>query len=253
MKHLSATPPSPPSKRARRSRTPRPVVLRALAKDPAERYQSAEEMDADLARVAAALTCRAETEEAATMVLRGRGVRRRRADRDRAAGGGDAGPRPPPTTPRTLLRLRGAAAAVPSGRGSCVLLVAAAAVAGFFAYSQIQDQLNEAKPVAVPTSSGSRRRTPSPTSTRRASRPIPRHPPRADDRSRRARLRPGPGPGRPRRQGQHRRRSWSRRARRRSIVPGVIGRTSEDAVAALTRRNWRPTCTTSRRASRRGR
>src|SRR5213595_2519981 len=52
MKHLS-TVAEPPS--MRRSDVPRDldmIVLRALAKDPAERYQSAEEMDADLARVA---------------------------------------------------------------------------------------------------------------------------------------------------------------------------------------------------------
>ena len=53
MKHLSAVP-EPPS--ARRPDVPRDldlIVMRALAKDPADRYQSAEEMDADLERVRA--------------------------------------------------------------------------------------------------------------------------------------------------------------------------------------------------------
>ena len=52
MKHLSQTP-DPPS--AHRPEVPRDldyVVLRALAKDPAERYHSAEEMDSDLERIA---------------------------------------------------------------------------------------------------------------------------------------------------------------------------------------------------------
>src|ERR671939_671999 len=51
MKHISATP-EPPS-RIRPDVPPEldKIVLRALAKDPAERYHSAEEMDADLARV----------------------------------------------------------------------------------------------------------------------------------------------------------------------------------------------------------
>jgi eukaryotic-like serine/threonine-protein kinase len=70
MKHLShaAEPPS----------TLRPdipheldwVVMRALAKDPEERYQSAEEMDADLERVARGAPVAAATEESATQVMR---------------------------------------------------------------------------------------------------------------------------------------------------------------------------------------
>src|SRR5262249_43733722 len=49
------------------------IVLRALAKDPADRYQSAEEMDADLARAARGQAVAPETEEAATSVLAGAG------------------------------------------------------------------------------------------------------------------------------------------------------------------------------------
>src|SRR5262245_9072985 len=74
MKHLSQTP-EPPS--AHRPDVPHDldlVVLRALAKDPGERYQSAEEMDADLERIARGLGVSPETAEAATTVLAGGGV-----------------------------------------------------------------------------------------------------------------------------------------------------------------------------------
>src|SRR5579871_80891 len=65
MKHLSATP-EPPS--ALRPGVPREldwVVMRALAKDPEDRFQSAEEMDADLERVARGAPVAAATEEGA--------------------------------------------------------------------------------------------------------------------------------------------------------------------------------------------
>ena len=52
MKHLSEVPKPPSELRPEVPHDLDSVVLRALAKDPSERYQSAEEMDADLARVA---------------------------------------------------------------------------------------------------------------------------------------------------------------------------------------------------------
>src|SRR5947209_6147985 len=69
MKHISETP-APPSER--RPDVPHDldlVVIRALAKDPADRYQSAEEMDADLERVARGVAVARETEESATQIL----------------------------------------------------------------------------------------------------------------------------------------------------------------------------------------
>ncbi|HET8893867.1 MAG TPA: Stk1 family PASTA domain-containing Ser/Thr kinase [Gaiellaceae bacterium] len=70
MKHLSQTP-EPPS--ALRPEVPHDldlVVMRALAKNPDDRYQSAEEMEADLARVARGAGVSPETEESATMIMR---------------------------------------------------------------------------------------------------------------------------------------------------------------------------------------
>jgi eukaryotic-like serine/threonine-protein kinase len=70
MKHLSTTP-KPPSKL--RPDVPREldlVVMRALAKNPDDRYQSADEMEADLERVARGARVSAATVDSATQVLR---------------------------------------------------------------------------------------------------------------------------------------------------------------------------------------
>src|SRR5205823_1021921 len=69
MKHLSAVPEPPSEKRAEIPRDLDLIVLRALGKDPAERYQTAEEMDADLARVARGASVSPATEEAATAII----------------------------------------------------------------------------------------------------------------------------------------------------------------------------------------
>ena len=74
MKHLSEVPKPPSDAAPGGAARPRLVVLRALAKDPTDRYQSAEEMDADLARVAEGLPVDPETDEAATAVLSGSGL-----------------------------------------------------------------------------------------------------------------------------------------------------------------------------------
>jgi beta-lactam-binding protein with PASTA domain/predicted Ser/Thr protein kinase len=149
MKHLSATP-EPLS--ARRPDIPKAldlVILRALAKDPAARYQSAEEMDAELERVGRGLSVSRETEEAATMFLRG------------AAFGDGAPTSIVPADAATQVRGRPPADdyfdySAPVRERSlwpwllAVLLVAGAVIAGFYVYRQIQDQLNQAKPVGVP-------------------------------------------------------------------------------------------------------
>jgi len=150
MKHLSATPPPLREKRPEMPTSLEMVVLRALAKDPAARYQTADEMDADLERVGRGLAVSRETEEAATTVLRGV------AFADGAAT--TIGPalavtetRPPPPVAPDYFDY-----AQPPRRRSiwpwllAVLLVAAAAIAGFYVYRQIQDQLNQNAPVGVP-------------------------------------------------------------------------------------------------------
>ena len=150
MKHLSATPPPLSAKRPDIPKSLEMVVLRALAKDPAARYQSTDEMDADLERVGRGHGVSRETENAATTVLRG------------AAFGDGAPTSIVPSALATQVR----PPRPPTGdyfdypepvrRRSvwpwllAVLLVAAAVIAGFYVYRQIQDQLNQAKPVGVP-------------------------------------------------------------------------------------------------------
>jgi eukaryotic-like serine/threonine-protein kinase len=159
MKHLSEVPKPPSELRPEVPHDLDSVVLRALAKDPSERYQSAEEMDADLARVAEGLPVDPDTETAATAVLSGSGVMA--AAPTAVISRGPVHPpvsgAPPGTTP-------------PSGYYGyegpprrrrpvwpwvlSVLLLIAAAGAAWFAYTKIQDQLNANKPVAVPMVKG---------------------------------------------------------------------------------------------------
>jgi serine/threonine-protein kinase len=69
MKHLSNTPQAPSELRPDIPPELDMVVLRALAKDPDERYQSADEMEGDLDRVARGAPVAAATVDAATQVL----------------------------------------------------------------------------------------------------------------------------------------------------------------------------------------
>src|SRR3989441_2633813 len=73
MKHLSAVPEPPSERREEAPEELDQIVLRALAKDPEQRYGSAEAMEADLARVARGQHVSRQTEEAATAVLAGAG------------------------------------------------------------------------------------------------------------------------------------------------------------------------------------
>jgi serine/threonine-protein kinase len=143
MKHLSTVPEPPSAKRADVPRDLDLVVMRALAKDPSERYQSAEEMDADLRRVNRGVAISPVTEEAATAIIA----------------------RPPPTAV-TEIKPR-APDAVPYAPPAAyydydepprraiwpwlvaLLFVIAAVVGGYFLYSQIQDQLSGSKTIAV--------------------------------------------------------------------------------------------------------
>jgi len=151
MKHLSAVP-EPPS--ARREGVPHDldlVVLRALAKDPDERYGSAEEMDADLARIAGGKAVSSETAEAATVVLAGLST----APTEIVA----RPRRPPGQAPPSRAERPRRRDERPKWRALwpwivALVLLGAGGYAGYYIYDKVQDQLAEAKPVTVPAVEG---------------------------------------------------------------------------------------------------
>ena len=171
MKHLSEIPKPPSALRPEVSPDLDMVVLRALAKDPADRFESAEEMDRELARVASGAAVTSETADAATAVLAGAGL-------------AEAAPTmvsrrpvvtPPPTRREEYYDYE------PPRRSRKFwpwlltgLLLVGALIAGFYVWQQIQDEINETKPVAVPFVEGVR----APVARRRIQdaglRPVPR-------------------------------------------------------------------------------
>jgi len=146
MKHLSQTPEPPSAKRPDVPRDLDYVVLRALAKDPAERYRNAEEMDADLDRIARGSVVSAETAEAATSVL----SRPSGLDEPTSVQAPVRTPSGRPYEPAPRRRARWPRLLLLLG------LVAALGAGGYYAYDRISDELTSAKPVAVPDVEGLR-------------------------------------------------------------------------------------------------
>jgi beta-lactam-binding protein with PASTA domain/predicted Ser/Thr protein kinase len=159
MKHLSAIPEPPSEKRPDVPHELDSIVLRALAKDPADRYQSTEEMDTDLARASRGQAVAPETEEAATQVLRGVGAATM-ASAPTEVVRRQVGARPPATPPPYGPPTGFYEYDEPIRRRSvwpwllAAVLLAAAVAAGWYVYTKVQDQLNDAKPVAVPLVEG---------------------------------------------------------------------------------------------------
>jgi eukaryotic-like serine/threonine-protein kinase len=152
MKHLSEVPVPPSEVRSDVPDDLDLVVLRALAKDPEDRYQTAEDMDADLARIQRGLSVSSETTDAATAVLAGAGITGAPtiiAPRPTQV----APPQPPARTPpAAYYGYEG-----PPRRSRSLwpwllvlLLLVGAGFAAWFGYGRIRDELNANRPVAVP-------------------------------------------------------------------------------------------------------
>ena len=150
MKHLSDAPRPPSVERPDIPPDLDMIVLRALAKSPDDRFQTAEEMDAELERVARGAGVSTETADAATAVLSGTALS--------SAPTAIVPPRRPPATTRPGYRY----AEPPPRRRPfwpwllALLLVVLAGVAGWYAYGQIQDSLGSDATASVPYVVGQR-------------------------------------------------------------------------------------------------
>ena len=158
MKHLNAQPKAPSAVAPGIPADLDRIVLRALAKDPAQRYATAEEMDSDLARVEAGLPVARETAESVTQIL-ARGPAAAPTEQLRPV---ETTPPQPPRRPPPPYDPYGSGR--PPRRKRSILpwlivalLLAAASVAGWYVYREVSDRLQESKPVPVPKLVGIKR------------------------------------------------------------------------------------------------
>ena len=231
MKHLSATPLPPSEIRHDVPHELDSIVLRALAKNPEDRYQGSDEMDADLARAARGQAVAPETEEAATQVLRGAGAATLTSAPTAVTRRVNVAP-PPYSRPTGFYEYD-----EPMRRSFwpwllAAVLIAAAIVAGWYVYTKIQDQLNQTKPVAVPLVAGSvERLAVDKLKAAGLGYKVVRQPSDSVEEGRVFRQDPGAG--------ERRDKGWVVRifvssGKPKVAVPNVVGKQATDAVAALT-------------------
>jgi eukaryotic-like serine/threonine-protein kinase len=154
MKHVNELPKPPSSLRPEIPPELDQIVLRALAKDPEDRYQTAEEFIEDLERVEAGLPISRSTATAATAILAGAAV----GESTELLSESATRVAPPPIPPQARPPYPPSSPydEPPRRRRRWVpwllvaLLLAAAILAGWWVYNQIQDQLEAAEPVGVP-------------------------------------------------------------------------------------------------------
>jgi serine/threonine-protein kinase len=238
MKHLSAVP-EPPS--TRRPDVPRDldlIVMRALAKDPADRYQSAEEMDADLERFARGAAVSPVTEESATQIMRLPDEPYAATAATMISPGRRTAQLPPPPPP-VYYDLEEPMHRRPMWPWVAALLfVLGAGIGGWFLYSEISSKLNSTKPVAVELylnmqEAAARAKIKAdgfqPLVDHHASRTTPRGLVFKQD--------PVAGKRLPRDSQVH---IWVSTGLPKSPVPDLVGQQSTDAVAALTKLRLKP-------------
>ena len=147
MKHLSHVPAAPSTIRPEIPHDLDLVVLRALAKNPEDRYRSATDMDRDLELVARGEGVGQETEDAATTVLSGAAAAT--TITQMAAGGR----RPPIATGDARYRAYDSDVRRSRPAWPWVLVALGVAVAlaagGYFLYNRVQQQIDNSKPLAV--------------------------------------------------------------------------------------------------------
>jgi beta-lactam-binding protein with PASTA domain/tRNA A-37 threonylcarbamoyl transferase component Bud32 len=165
MKHVNELPKPPSQLRPEVAPELDKVVLRALAKEPEDRYQSAEEFIEDLDRIEAGLPILRETSEAATALLATvpltGGTTQVLGDSPTRVGGRppSAPPRRPPAYPpeyrydeRPPKRRRVLPWLL------VLALLVGAGIAGWYVFNQIQGQLEASETVPVPLVEGLRQR-----------------------------------------------------------------------------------------------
>jgi serine/threonine protein kinase/beta-lactam-binding protein with PASTA domain len=156
MKHVNELPKPPSSLRPEIPPELDQIVLRALAKDPEDRYQTAEDFIEDLERVEAGLPISRSTATAATAILAGAAVGEATELLSESPTRVAAPPTPPPQRRPPTYPPSSPYDEPPRKRKRWVpwllvaLLLAAAVLAGWWVYNQIQDQLEAAEPVGVP-------------------------------------------------------------------------------------------------------
>ena len=149
MKHLSTVPESPSARRPEVPRELDLIVTRALAKDPADRYQNAEEMDADLERFLRGAAVSRVTEESATQIMRAPTVPLAATAATMVAPPRRTATLPPPPPP-VYYDLEEPIHRRPVWPWVAALLfVIAAAIGGYFLYREISNKLNSTKPIPV--------------------------------------------------------------------------------------------------------
>ena len=153
MKHLSQMPEAPSVRQPDVPRALDLIVMRALAKNPDDRYQSAEEMDADLERAARGAGVSAATEESATQIMSAlpdgpyaaTAATMIASPSAAAAAGRRFGPPPPPYYDfDEPMHRRPAWPWV-----TALLFVIAAAIGGWFLYNQVHNKIASSSPVPV--------------------------------------------------------------------------------------------------------
>jgi serine/threonine-protein kinase len=149
MKHVNETPRPPSSLVPRISRELDQVVLRAIAKNAVDRYQSAEDFDADLVRAVQGLPVARETVDAATTVLQGQPTEATRVVQATAP------PRPPrPARPAIAYDPYGEPPRRKRRRALpwflSLLLIAVVAGAAWYVYTQFREEVQAVEQVTVP-------------------------------------------------------------------------------------------------------